>query len=723
MITHSDKILFESKIIPTKKETYKCDANLSITIPADTLNTKEKLIVKQATVAQLMLPKAYSLLATYDISIGGDNALSTPISITFTHKRIDNDFDVVAAYWNNNLGSWSPLTTMRMSNTVTCVTTKNLSTIALAYVKSISKSSYIKRKTEHFTINIPKSAKLALRKFYGSNKKALKVMDAMGYTDPSLTAEKRFAQGETRLTMDILEDVLEHLWKKYELHTPPPMIHVNLDQKAIYPRFNPNLWNYSITLPTNNYASFETMCFDLAREIFHTVQNHSSKMYTQQMYHSWLALVEATAEYAAGRVAWRQTSTDSFQTHGLKLDHKKIAKMMGSGISRNFIDVNLNYFSENNSSPWNHHQYQLSHFLDFMFSRNPNLGGFNAFWIDLKNTPYWIGSYMKPYKVFTKRGDCEFRNIYANFCEFLLFNPESPIKLFSQPPPADPKIIPLEGTSSNILKLCDAYTARYMTFKLDAKASEALSVKFSLNTDKADFAQVRFYTTTKIHQSTRVAGKTDIRTTPTSINVILKPNEYCYMIINAFSNAGIPLPVRIDTTVVTMNIVAQMNTNTPQQFKFKLNHPPFPKAPLAYQWKFEKTQKTTKTPETTHKFKSPGTFPVKVAVINRNDKNVRYGIVRTKVVIPIFLRVKVLDAKTNARISAQISMTTSNGRAIPLSPTSETATFGPILPGKRTFAFTVSAPGYHSRKIKKTMLLNKRPLYVLSIKMKKRKTR
>jgi hypothetical protein len=98
-------------------------------------------------------------------------------------------------------------------------------------------------------------------------------------------------------------------------------------------------------------ADYPEMAFDGAHELFHLAQYQYLDANEMSGTRWWM---EATADYAAGRIAWA--------------GQPDIEKQMGEGIKVNYLDKSIEYLSENTGNSYYRHQYHTAHFLEFLLA-------------------------------------------------------------------------------------------------------------------------------------------------------------------------------------------------------------------------------------------------------------------------------------------------------------------------------------------------------------------
>ncbi|MBK7292550.1 MAG: FHA domain-containing protein [Holophagaceae bacterium] len=161
-----------------------------------------------------------------------------------------------------------------------------------------------------------------------------------------------------------------------------------------------------------NYDTPRQAEHDAAHELFHKIQNRDLNLVSMDRRRWW---IEATADYAAARIALQQGGTDT--TMGERIRPRYLEKSITFNISR-----------DDGSQPHSFHEYSTSHFLDYLVKQgadframyeavvNPSLG-------DLLDALDPMDKYLR--RTFgASRGLDAF---YRDFARFYVLDPASPM--------------------------------------------------------------------------------------------------------------------------------------------------------------------------------------------------------------------------------------------------------------------------------------------------------
>lgn len=162
----------------------------------------------------------------------------------------------------------------------------------------------------------------------------------------------------------------------------------------------------------SNYDDYRQADHDAAHELFHKIQNRYLNMKSMDWRRWW---IEATADYAAARIALQQGGLDT---------------TMGTAIKPRYLEKSLTYSikDDDGKKPQSFHDYATCHFVDYLVKQGAD---FRAMW-DASANPSWgdladavdpLDKYLRG-RFGTSRGLDSF---YRDFAQFYLFEPGSPM--------------------------------------------------------------------------------------------------------------------------------------------------------------------------------------------------------------------------------------------------------------------------------------------------------
>ena len=231
---------------------------------------------------------------------------------------------------------------------------------------------------------------------------------------------------------------------------------------------------------------------NVAHELFHVIQNQYLAAYsmgniiTTPIGRAWWT--EATADYAAAKVAWpHDDGVQSFAASSLK---------------PYYLEAPLDYFSDNEKDRFYYHQYQTSAFVDFLVSQ---LGvDFKEMWEYTAN-PSWgdIADALDPLDKFLKSKKTSIvgielteglREKYLQFAEFYLFDQNSPIPdSDTVPDGALNKKTELSSSKKKDVwevKLDPYYTAKVWELSVSPEVGNSVILNVSFDSSSSDVVEM-----------------------------------------------------------------------------------------------------------------------------------------------------------------------------------------------------------------------------------------
>jgi tetratricopeptide (TPR) repeat protein len=447
-------------------------------------------------------------------------------------------------------------------------------------------------------------------KYFGSDAKKWKVIK------PSL--------------LDVLMDYFNKSWDKYEdagFHMPTGTFDVFIVQrKGGEALESPESAIFSIDnviyFPAQLIESPE-LKQDVAHELFHSVQYQYMRTYSMIGGRRWW--IEATADYAAAKVAWPQDDAVQKQTFKLK---------------PYYLEGPLTYFSENKGDRFYRHQYQTSAFVDFLVS---HVGAdFKEMWEYTAN-PSWgdIADALDPLDKFLKSKKTSvvgieltegLREKYLQFAEFYLFDQNSPIP--------DSDTVPDEALNKKTelssskkkdvweVKLDPDYTAKVWELSVSPEVGNSiiLNVSFDssstnlpyigIGTSGSGFEWVRIY---KLEGFKRTSATEAYVTTidakdEKSAEVEMSPWDGLYVLaINPYGS-WLNLKLNANLSIPTLEIqrpFSESEKGVPEtEYRFSVIKSDIPDD-AEYEWDFGDGE-TADGESVTHKFESEGDYAVGV---------------------------------------------------------------------------------------------------------------
>ena len=379
-------------------------------------------------------PAAFSAMAVYEISLGSSHTFAQPLTIEMAIDRSKLDPQARAgdqmafARYDPDTGTWVSLrASVDEATLVATFEVDHLSEIGEFYLQrqyKVLKDAQGLNPFGHFRV------------IYDDRLSAPAI--AVPATAPLFGGRKVYTM---KMYAELAGSAAEHAFEAYWAYrdeglnvpridppgTDPRIDLIVGDWRALFPDVDTLTkpeddsqysWTTGAIFLRQNHEWAELM-LTVAHELFHLIQ-HRDLTSGQMSAERWF--VEATAEYAAGRLAWGRRTL--------------AGQRMGSPMTPIFLQACLRYVGEtgNTDPQFNHHQ-KTSHFLDFLIKGT------------LKGRP--VGGseterFLALWKLFVARRDA-FRALdewlgpgeplnwqYERFAAFYLFNTNSPL-------PANPR--------------------------------------------------------------------------------------------------------------------------------------------------------------------------------------------------------------------------------------------------------------------------------------------
>ena len=469
------------------------------------------------------------------------------------------------------------------------------------------------------------------------------VKDSENTFVPPGQAAKYLGSGEKKYTRpsdqpsfrDVLRDYFNKSWDKYNgagFRMPTGIIDVFIVSSTYY--------FFTLESPEKGSLNFDSVIYfpivllepaelkqDIAHELFHVIQNQYMACYSMgiRLIDSRKWWIDATADYAAARIAWPQDDAVQKQTFKLK---------------PYYLEGRLTYFSENKMDRFYRHQYQTSAFVDFLVNQ---VGvNFKEMWEYTAN-PSWgdIQDALDPLDKFLKSKKTSFvgielteglREKYLQFAEFFLFDQNSPIPdSDTVPDGALNKKTELSSSKKKDVwevQLDPYYTAKVWELSVSPELGNSiiLNVSFDssnsnvpiigIETSGSGFEWVRIY---KLEGFKRTSATEAYVTTidakdEKSAEVEISPWDGLYVLaINPYGS-WLNLKLNASLSIPTLEIqrpFSESEKGVPEtEYRFSLIKSNIP-GDAEYEWDFGDGE-TADGESVTHKFSSEGDYTVSV---------------------------------------------------------------------------------------------------------------
>jgi PKD repeat protein len=376
---------------------------------------------------------------------------------------------------------------------------------------------------------------------------------------------------------------------------------------------------------------------NVAHELFHVIQNQ----YLNAISMGWgtsLGIgrkwwIEATADYAAAKVAWpHDDGVQSFAVSSLK---------------PYYLEAPLDYFSDNEKDKFYYHQYQTSAFVDFLVSHAGV--NFKEMW-EYTASPSWrdIQDALDPLDKFLRSKKTPIvgielteglREKYLQFAEFYLFDQNSPIPdSDTVPDGALNKKTELSSSKKKDVwevKLDPDYTAKVWELSVSPEVGNSVILNVSFDSSSSDvvemdqenpfigigtsgsgFEWVRIY---KLEGFKRTSATEAYVTTidakdEKSAEVEISPWDGLYVLaINPYGS-WLNLKLNASLSIPTLEIqrpFSESEKGVPEtEYRFSLIKSNIP-GDAEYEWDFGDGE-TADGESVTHKFSSEGDYTVSV---------------------------------------------------------------------------------------------------------------
>ncbi len=723
--------VYSGRLEPGRDATIRCDSTLGLTVPAGTFAGPQPVTVRTATVKGRGPRTIAASLATYEVTIGAGGPLSRPVTLTFTHAPVAEADRLTAGRWDAEKEVWVPLRLTRRSAITSVVETDHLSYFTLDYWGLNgwqARQSADKRVTVYVsTSGVPDPYPLFARADGSGGKQVdrfTRALDEGGYTDPSQPRPQRYLNDAARraLYAQVVAEMVARIRSVYGSgeYGAPETLSVYVSDAFSNPVFRPALSGAYVGLPATGpkaAPSPEELAFDLAHEIFHACQ-YRSLCDTGGLTAKWMEaamwLMDASAEYAAGRVAWADLGTRPFAEEGVVVDGAALREKMGDKLKRDFVERQLTTLASE-------HAYESAHFLEYMFERTRALAGLPTLWhLTLKagtldRSEQILGAY-------GRMGELPIEEIWSDFVSFLLLDAASPAQdALRAPRPLDSNAPAWSGP----LSLPTPYTGAYESFALGAMPGGLPTGSLRLTvTSPQRGAHVVVYRGEAPRESDVPADRAYVARETKVLAVPVKAGETVYVVAASGTDAAPGLTLQAELTALGV-------TATPLRgsaFRLQVQGAAVSGGQGAYRWETGdpgapgaiETRKDTLE----HTYTRPGQHEVRVTLL---EKGQPAGEAIGQVTVPSALKITILNANTKrplggVSVQLQYEGKTSRwstdpsgvGQADGLPPRAVSFTLEASADGYETYRRTSAIDLSRELLVKRSVMLTPRPTPVVT---------
>ena len=672
--------VFSGTLDPGRDATIRCDPRLTLEVPAGLFARPEPVTVKRVTLRLETPIPVERAIAAYEVTIGKGGPLPRPITLTFTHDPVPEDARLGAARWDTEKAGWMPLRLTRRSPTVSLVETDHLSLVAVVVgliggaatvvatnetaqdAVAVAGRSMVGRYERHrsadgrVVVYMLKGLQPALENLFtrkgDRSRSVLKArieaaLDEGGYTLLSTPKRDRYTEGAMRdLYADVLTRMEARILASYRnfVYNPPLVVEIYVDTTFSNPKFWPGVVGAYIGLSPASIESPEELAMDLAHETFHAVQQNADLNGWVWMEHKGKWLVEATAEYAAARVAWADLSKRPFQEEGVVLDADDIQARMGDGIKREFVTLPLTVYED---AARLEHAYQSAHFLEYLFKKTTTIPELMALFNLMTRAGSFEGS-EQVLETYGRNDGTPIDETWADFVAFLLLDEASPATGGIKGPHFLRQAEPSWGGP---LVLPGPYTGTHETFTLAGQPGQpdAASLKLTLETQDGGARAVVY----------RVAGgrlldlgrdlPTDrayVSGKPVVLTVPIRRHELVVVVASHGEGADPHLALRAELTTLTVT-ATRLRGST---FRLEVPAPTLSEGQQDYRWETGDPGASraidTRTNTLEHTYTRPGEHAVRVTLLERGAKGQPAGEAIGQVTVPSSLQITILNGAT-----------------------------------------------------------------------------
>lgn len=696
--------VYTGRLEPGRDVTIRCDSTLSLTVPAGTFAGPQPVTVKAATVKSQTPRAVATTLASYEVTIGAGGPLSRPVTLTFTHAAVADRERLTAGRWDAEKEVWVPLHLTRRSATTSVVETDHLSYFTLDYWGlngwQAGQSADTRVTVYVSTSGVPDPYPLFSRADGSGGKQVdrfTRALDEGGYADPSQPRPQRYLNDTARrgLYAKIVAEMVARIRSVYGSgeYGAPETLSVYVSDAFPNPVFRPALSGAYLGLPATGpkaASSPEDLAFNLAHEIFHACQ-YRVLVDTGGVTARWMAasmwLMDASAEYAAGRVAWADVGRRSFAEAGVVIDDATLRGKMGDKLKRDFVERQL-------TTTDSEHAYESSHFLEYMFERTRALAGLPTLW-HLTRRAGTLDRSEQILQAYGRTADLPIEEIWSDFVPFLILDKDSPAQGELKTPHPLRQDVP---SWSGPLALPAIYTGTYESFTLDPRPGEPASGSLRL-TLEGPGVRVVVYRSALGELDLSKDLPTDrafVTREPKVMVVPIRGHEMLFVVASRGDVKDPGLTLRAELTTLAVKATPLGGS----KFRLEVEAPVTPQGPSRYRWDSGDpgASRAIETPTNTleHTYSRPGEHEVKVTFLegpNREPAGEAIG----RVTVPSALKIEVQNEKTRRPLG---------GASVRLRYEGKTRSWGTdpsgvgrvdnVPPRMVSFSIEVSADGYET---------------------------
>jgi antitoxin component YwqK of YwqJK toxin-antitoxin module len=392
-----------------QEQTVSYKDEVRVVLPGGTLKAKESVSISSIENAPPTNMKHLAELSCFDVSVGKTRVFEKPVTLEFAYDpekvkgELPPEDGLLAGYWDEDAQVWRVMpVVVDTEKKVARVQTMHLCPWRLYYVAK----GYTVRYSDHFKIVY--DAKATVTVTVPHPRKPGEMM-------PQQQAGDEFAQR--------VVSYLEHAYEQYSTkgYKMPfwgqiegsiyntgmrIWVFVNIEDQLVRKASTQTSYRSGFSgaiYMADNFDSMDSVRYETAHELFHCVQNEYMNIASLGRRMWW---AEATADYAAVRIAWNLPGT-----------------LMGEDIGFKYIEESLTHVGQP-GTPHQLHEYKTSHLVDWMVR---NGADFKAMWEATMDCPVPLTVLVPLDAYLTKATHKGLASHYTDFAAWLLFDPSGPI--------------------------------------------------------------------------------------------------------------------------------------------------------------------------------------------------------------------------------------------------------------------------------------------------------
>jgi antitoxin component YwqK of YwqJK toxin-antitoxin module len=392
-----------------QEQTVSYKDEVRVVLPGGTLKAKESVSISSIENAPPTNMKHLAELSCFDVSVGKTRVFEKPVTLEFAYDpekvkgELPPEDGLLAGYWDEDAQVWRVMpVVVDTEKKVARVQTMHLCPWRLYYVAK----GYTVRYSDHFKIVY--DAKATVTVTVPHPRKPGEMM-------PQQQAGDEFAQR--------VVSYLEHAYEQYSTkgYKMPfwgqiegsiyntgmrIWVFVNIEDQLVRKASTQTSYRSGFSgaiYMADNFDSMDSVRYETAHELFHCVQNEYMNIASLGRRMWW---AEATADYAAVRIAWNLPGT-----------------LMGEDIGFKYIEESLTHVGQP-GTPHQLHEYKTSHLVDWMVR---NGADFKAMWEATMDCPVPLTVLVPLDAYLTKATHKGLASHYTDFAAWLLFDPTGPV--------------------------------------------------------------------------------------------------------------------------------------------------------------------------------------------------------------------------------------------------------------------------------------------------------